>query len=357
MSIVQSAPTGWEFQYTATALIGLARLRETGLTLFVDPKGGEDAELILNASCGNLVIEIQTKSSKSDVNSSELADFLAHFPAGQATNNLLARLIQDQNRVALFIVAGRCSDATRGFLAQVGNITPHSVLPVSPTYPNVLIGDILEVYHSKTPSKLDVDRYAFCQSVAAKLRIDSTSIANALRRVLIWEQVQKESLEQRIEHVLSHEYFVPTSRSRAARLELVEAVRLARDQSVDAIPMLNAVAAKFAGTRLLVEEHLHRGLETSLFDELKSRRVLLLTGQSMCGKSQTARYLAEEFQKAGFTCEIGNDVHGAIRAKFTLGSVDTKSFLKQWLSPHSLLLQSSSHTCSGEPQNGRRLSR
>jgi hypothetical protein len=185
-----------------------------------------------------------------------------------------------------------------------------------------LIGEFLKVYRSKMPSKLDTNRFAFCQSVAAKLRTDSASITNALRRVLIWEQVQKEGLEQKIEHLLSQEYLVPTSRSRAARLELVEAVRLARDQRVDAIPKLKAVAAKFAGTRLLFEEYLRRGLETSLFDDLKRQRVLLLTGQSMCGKSQTARYLAEEFQKAGFTCEIGNDVHEAIRCLHAVGQDD-----------------------------------
>jgi hypothetical protein len=279
MSIVQTAPAAWEFQYEVTALIGLAHLQVHGVELMVEPSGGEDVTLILHTNSGSLAVEIQIKSSKEDVDASELATYLAHFPEAQATGNLLARLAKDQSRIALFVIAGRCNDATRGFVANFGRIIPHESPPISRPSLKKLSEAFSKVFQRKKNSNLDTDRLTFCQEQAKALRTNTATALNVLRRVLIWEQVKKGGLEQEIENQLCQKYLVPRNLCHAARIKLVEGIKSARDEIVDAIPKLRAVTEDFAGERLLFGEYFQRGIEVQFLDDLKRQKALLLTGQ------------------------------------------------------------------------------
>jgi hypothetical protein len=313
MSIVELAPKGWEFQYAATAMIGLTYSNDDDAFLIVEPKEREDAELILETKNGKRIIEIQVKSSQSDLDSSELASFLAHFPDGQATDNLLARLLQDKNRLVLFIVGARCGDSTRGFLTRVGEVELKAKSMVSRTHLEDLFTKFGKAHHSKNASNLESDRDSFCQKLATDLLADQTLAKDVARRILIWEQLEKVALEKKIEDVLWRDHLVPKTQTSNARLASIEAVRLVRAQNSDLIPELKKVLAEFAGMSLAPERYLQRGCEREFLEELKNKRVLLLAGQSKCGKTQTARFLAQECRKIGISYDIGSVVPEAIR--------------------------------------------
>ena len=84
-------------------------------TIFVEPENSEDAKLITDDLNGINEIEIQVKGSQESVTPTNLAQHLAHFPKGKAENCLYDRLINNPHLLVVFVMTGRCNDATSLF--------------------------------------------------------------------------------------------------------------------------------------------------------------------------------------------------------------------------------------------------
>jgi hypothetical protein len=164
--ITHAGPQGYEFQYAATCLLGLENLSEAQSKLLVEHGGAEDAELSFVIDSNLRSIDIQAKSSQDDLSLSEFASFLAHFTPYKADQNLLSHLQNDPNRSALFVVGGRCRDALRPFLVNVGDLTPHEQNPLDEYTFIDLLGCLEKAWDKRNPSPLDTKRAEFCRKQA-----------------------------------------------------------------------------------------------------------------------------------------------------------------------------------------------
>ena len=112
MSIAQTAPDRFEFQDLASIDLALRLGLMDGRveSLVPEPPQREDAEIRF-LSKGRLVIaELQVKSSMTAVTLPVVAEYLAHFPEGRTDGCLLERMLEDEGRIVVFVVAGRCDD-------------------------------------------------------------------------------------------------------------------------------------------------------------------------------------------------------------------------------------------------------
>ena len=91
------------------------------LNFFVEPENSEDAKITIDNIDGINEIEIQVKGSQESVTPTNLAQHLAHFPKGKAENCLYDRLINNHNLLVVFVMTGRCNDATSPFLSNLDN--------------------------------------------------------------------------------------------------------------------------------------------------------------------------------------------------------------------------------------------
>ncbi|MDB6029967.1 MAG: hypothetical protein JWM16_305, partial [Verrucomicrobiales bacterium] len=291
--------------------------------LRIEPRGGEDAALELSISGSELRIDLQAKSSCKDVALEDLALWYCHFGDRQATSNLLSTVLRDDQRLIVFVVGGRCRDDLREFLVEPGTFRAHEHVPLVKAQQDELAHLISE--GSTGRSALAKERQAFCRRQASAIRKDP-SFQSALRRTLIWEQLSKAALIQRLRDTLVDSFSVPKSRSDLIALHLVEKARIARDQHADLLPALRVVLNESSGSRIFRGINVSRGFEHSLEEVLRRNRVLLLSGQTQCGKSHYARFIAQVIQNDGGTIESSSDVNEAARFLSSVGS-DVRLFL------------------------------
>lgn len=312
-SVELIGPQGYEYQYVVTALIGLLKLKNTkNLTLVIEKTGGEDAELTLLENGEVKTVEIQVKSTSSDLNLKQFTGWLAHFEDHKANANLLLRLENDQNRYALFVTRARCTDEMRSF-CTMKEIVYHERNPILATNINDFLSYLGSIYTGKL-SELKEQRGEFCRQQAERLRANKSNLKELTQRVNIWEQLNVDELETVIYSLLNREYLIPQSHTQTVLLYILEAIRESRNRRSDVIPLIKEILKKNAADRIFLNEvNVLREETNSLIEQLETNNVLLLTGVSYCGKTHTAEYIATHFQNRGFHGKQVQEISAASR--------------------------------------------
>ncbi|MER9273603.1 hypothetical protein [Mesorhizobium sp. M0643] len=299
MSIAVTAPQKFAFQDLVCLETMLRFCSESGASFFVEPDGGEDGELVFS---GHEIsrCEVQVKGAAGTVSLATLATCLAHTPPRRADSTLLERLIADPERLALLVMSGRADDASSAYLGShtwLGERHPKSQISearVTALIQAFAVADVPGAEDGKLKGQREAHNVAFARNA------DMDDVREALRRVVVLDQIDHDALQARCAERLRREHQIPADRTDAVMRELTEAVARAKAERSDAFPLLRRILAKASPPSVRPSDYVMRGDEKALFDELSNENVILLSGTPRTGKSFVARWLASEFMPLGY---------------------------------------------------------
>ncbi|WP_286800833.1 hypothetical protein [Oceanicaulis sp. UBA2681] len=282
-------------------------------TLFIEPEGGEDAELTLNLDGHETTLEIQVKGARGAVTQAEIAACLAHAPPHKAEPTLFDRVLNDTHRQAVLVMSGRADDACARYL---GSCNWHGEAHDTSKLTHEHAGQLLAAYAAanvggKPDGPLATRRRERNKERAAAL--DYHDVFPTLSRLIVFDQVDDTRLQACCSEHLRRDHRVPSDRIEAVLQELHSAVVEAKKSKLDAFPLVRSIISKASPSSIEPEGYVPRGLEHELFDALSRDNVLLLSGMPRVGKSYTARSVAEQFMGSGYDVREFVDVKAADR--------------------------------------------
>lgn len=304
MSVTIAGIKGYEYQYKATVLLSLSYNTTTN-ELYVEKQGSEDALLIINKA-GNLkTIEVQVKSENSILDIQLLTNWLCHFKERSSDNNLLERIISDPALIALFITNSRCNDDTVGLRTTISNMHLHNVFAKNTNLKNKFILQLGAQDFGDTTLK--IKRKKFCVSQSMKLK--PLDLSQIFERILILEEFSDERLDSCVLDLLNKRYQIAQSNAKLVYLKLLDVVKFGRDSKSNIIPACDQVLQDYRiGRPVLDPYYEYRDEERTLTDLLTKDNILLLTGISLCGKSELAKRVAAHFFDKGYDFKLSDDI-------------------------------------------------
>lgn len=329
MSIEVTGTQGYDYQYLQTMYLALLMWGNDGLELIVEKKDGEDAELQFSIDGKTVTIEVQVKSEQGTLEIDNLAKWIGHFPDKKESGNLLERIQNDTQRRALFITKSRCSDYTQTFHSSIGNIEEHPKSPLLGKLADIFLNVFSKAFEEKAPTPLKKGRDDFCKLQAQQLRKDKGGLREIARRILIWERADVTSIQAEVIRLLKLHH-IPEQVAPTVISEVEKAVRMARDERGDVIPLMREIFNRYAGNRAFSRPvHVSREGIDLLNRDLEENHVLLLTGISFCGKSHMAEWIAEQLRAhQGFTYAKETQLDSAYRYLMVASSEGRICFLE-----------------------------
>jgi hypothetical protein len=313
MSIAITAPQKFAFQDLVCIEIMLQFCAHNEATLFVEPDGGEDAELTFTAGGRPIRCEIQVKGAAGAIALADVAACLAHPPPRRVAPTLLERVISDPNRFALFVMSGRADDASAVYRgASTWHGEQHPVPRIKAADAAALLAAFAVIDAAGNDGgKLKAKRQAYNAAFAATA--NPATVREALRRTFIFDQVDEEGLERRCAEYLRRDHGIPSDRTASVLLQLRAAIGDAKAQRTDAFLALRSILARASPSPIRPSDYVARGDEDGLVEILSRDHVLLLSGTPRVGKSYTARFIAAEFMSHGFDVQEFTEVESAER--------------------------------------------
>jgi hypothetical protein len=306
MNITSSGVKGYEYQYKVSVFIVLSIGLRNISTVLIEAKGHEDTFLKITQDLQTIDIEVQVKSEATALDIPKLADWLTHFEEGSSDKNLLQR-IQDGNGRVVFVTKARCTDDTVKLKNKLGDITQNLNVATTKSWNNVFVQAVSN--YTDSTKVLITRRQYFCKA-QSKTFEDTNYTKEILSRVLIWEEVSDEELDRNINSLLNEKYNIPQSLTALLIPELIQAVIVGRDDGGDVAPAFGRIIRrKQNGAPKVGAKYQIRPDQAKLYSELESKGVLLLTGTSLCGKTETAKQIALSFFVKGFNYFITSEVH------------------------------------------------
>lgn len=315
MSIEIIGQQKYRFQDHVCALLAVLSSGNSGTSLQIEPKDGEDALLQTTEGGVARTVEVQVKGANTAITHDVLADWLAHYPAYGNSGSLLERILRDSSRSVLFVASGRCNDA----------VVPHAV-PLSVRTTQVTKGAVTnatehgmreglrnyETGTSSTDSNLVKRRRA---NIGEWLVVTpAPSLKTALQRVLIAELLDEPEVLRRIRDNLEVVHRVVPDRVEEAIRRITEIVVNEKKTGVNVLPQVDKVISwGSAVDPLVAASYIPRGEEGALLDRLSLDSALLLTGAPRVGKTSCARNLAHSLQSQGYSVRICTDISEAER--------------------------------------------
>lgn len=315
MSIEIIGQQKYRFQDHVCALLAVLASGNSGASLQIEPKDGEDA--LLQTTEGGVVrtVEVQVKGAIGAITHDVLAIWLAHYPAHGDSGSLLERISSDSSRSVLFVASGRCNDAVVPHAVPLSVHTTHVPKGGVTTTTECGMRESLNDYEtgtSSTDSKLTKRRRA---NIGALLdATPAASLQAALQRVLITERLDETEVLRRIRDTLETVHRVVPDRVEEATRRITEIVVTEKKTGINVLPQVDRVISwGSAVDPLVAASYVSRGEEGALLDRLSLDSALLLTGAPRVGKTSCARNLAYSLQSQGYSVRICNDISEAER--------------------------------------------
>jgi hypothetical protein len=164
MSIQLSGPKGYEYQYRVTVLKALL-LRNNSTKMYVEKIGSEDALIeIDNEDAAKQFIEIQVKREEGILEIPQLIKWLCHFQERTSNNNLLQKLIDNENTKVIFVTRSRCSDSIVFLKKDYNKINDPTTAPASRELSRYFVEELKKIKIGDTD--LNKEREQFCYNQA-----------------------------------------------------------------------------------------------------------------------------------------------------------------------------------------------
>lgn len=318
MNVSKEGVKGYEYQYKATVLIALLYVDFTDSELYVEIKGGEDALLQIRDSEAEHAVEIQVKRERKQLTIDTFIKWLTHFQERSHDNNLLSRISSENDRIALFITNSRSSDDLVVFLKRLGQIEFNHEIEIDKSK---IVRSLKDVKLGTT--RLFKKREEFCQKQSKEFENDD-SFKSVFSRIFIWEEISDEKIDHEILSILNVKHRIAISNALKVYLVLLELVKEGRDRSINILPsFLSTLQKNRIGRPMLDEDYQARKIEPYLGKKLENESVVLLTGISLCGKTEIAKKLASELFNRGYNYLLTSELEEVERF-FSTSISDTK---------------------------------
>jgi len=305
MSVQLSGIKGYEYQYKVTLLKALV-LRDINIEMRVENGGTEDAVVNIKNDDGSQEnIEIQVKRESGLLELPKLIEWLCHFEEQKDDNNLLRKLIDDENTKALFVTHSRCSDSISFLKKEFSQINGTIEFSISKEFSNSFLDELKKIRIGTTPLKRR--REAFCHRQA--LQLNRRKINNFLKRCIIVEELTDEKVDIAVLQILNNNCQIAQSKAEEVYLKLLQIVTKGRDEGFDIIEKIKKLLeSNKIGSPNVDYSYQTRSEEHKLISKLKEDCFLLLTGRSQCGKTQLAKKISEKFVLEGYDFCIENEI-------------------------------------------------
>jgi hypothetical protein len=260
MSIAITGPEKYDLQDLVCAEVALQLETSPDSVMILEPTDGEDAELRVAVSGQTRVVEIQVKGSSGDVTLSIIAGCLAHFPGRSSKGCLFERLLGD-DRIVLLVMSGRCNDsAARYVVGPDWRIEQESRRSFRRREAKALLDEFSRVKPAGSKqTKLRGARQAECRQIAMTTPIDA--VRAAARRLFLVELATDSAVRSRCEEQLRTRYRIPSDRTAAVLGEVISSLKLAKNNRVDAMPLVRKVVLRNTVWPLLPDYYIERGSE------------------------------------------------------------------------------------------------
>lgn len=298
MSIEITGPERYEFQYCVTLELVLL-FWANGVRAVVD-SGGEDSTLDIVIDGSNFEIELQVKGAESHakaIDSEVLREYLAHFPSRKAKNSLLERLLDNSEKLVLFVCTQRAMDFASPLVVRhdwQGKV--HRVPPLPGAAAELFIEQLIASKPVKD-TKLEKEREKALFDLGGKTT--ATKLNTAFQRLFVQDNVTKGSVIARLYERL-RALGIPNDRVKLATLQMLQKVRDSKGLGLDVVPALREILDSEITPSVRPLDYVPRGGEATWTHELSTQRALLLSGPPRCGKTDAANWIASEMQSFGF---------------------------------------------------------
>ena len=299
----------YDFQDLACVAIMLRLADPQSARFFVEPSGGEDAELHQVVDERPLRIEIQVKGSASDVTLDTVAECLVHTPPNEVERTLLERLLEDNDRCVVLFMSGRCRDDCREYVSRTdweGGAPPERRVTAKAAR------NLLKAF-SRLPYGDGIRKERRERNARFAEKAVSKEVAVALSRLMILERETRDRVKEQCEAILRKRYRVPEDRIDNLLRRLKEDVKTAKRKDVDVLAVVVETLAKESPRSIRPSDYVERGVEQTLLDDFGRESVLLLSGMPRTGKTYAARFVASEYETLGYAVREFGDVEAAGR--------------------------------------------
>lgn len=309
MSIEITGPEKFTFQDMVCVFLAI-QSSVSEAVLVIEPVNGEDAQLTMLSGPVQQTVEIQVKGASGKINLNTLAGFLAHFPPRRTNGCLLERILEDQNRIALFVVSGRCNDDTLPFVIDSSlPFTPHRKGEIRKKDAIALLAAFKALKARSKSCLTDAQRR---HSLRVANETSTKAMLQAAERVLIFERATPSIVRTRCIEML-RVLRIPADHLADVLNRLRGDVEQAKQKRADVLPHVRETLKLASVPTLRPDGYVTRGVEAEWIKTASKRKVLLLSGPPRCGKSYAARYVAAHFQDIGFELRQGRDADEASR--------------------------------------------
>lgn len=284
-------------------------------TFHVEPDGGEDGRLVFGTSKPGITAEIQVKGEKNRVTLDKVATWLAHFRPYKSDKPLLQRLIDDPELYVVLVTTGECSDSAAVYRAAKcmewdGECHERGTVRQADAS-NLLtaFGQVRLAKSTDEDTSLKSRREERCRELAGTISV--REIAKALHRLIIIDRVGQQDVQDRCErHLWRHR--IPGDRAPVIVRDLRDAI-IDLKKKGDAFSKARDIIAAAKPPAIRPAGYIERGDEHNLIELLKDDNILLLSGAPRVGKSDTACWIAAEFEDHGYRIHKAREVASAER--------------------------------------------
>lgn len=324
MSIATVGQEKYDFQDLVCIEMILRFYERTRVEFKVEPEGGEDAEMVffdIDTNQSNR-FEIQVKGAEGTISLDTIAECLAHFPDRKAENLLFERLISDTNRFVILVMSGRCDNEASVYIASNWQGHSHPQSKVKQKYAKALLEKLDAVVIDNKDERLKKGRTERLKQVVVSASANIKDVCSALHRLIIIEQVSRDTLTENCGHFLRKHHRVPVDRINTLIDRLRDIVKTAKTEQTDVIPNIRFELVKFTQSPFRPIGYITHGRESELQSVLSNSSVLLISGSPRIGKTSIARWIAAEFQEQGYEVKELSDIGETER--FLLDAVDAQ---------------------------------
>ncbi|QPQ50188.1 hypothetical protein H3Z85_11545 [Chryseobacterium indologenes] len=306
MSIQLSGPKGYEYQYRVTVLNALF-LRNNSTKMYVEKIGSEDALIeIENEDSTKQFIEIQVKREEGILGIPQLIKWLCHFEERTSNNNLLQKLIDNENTKVIFVTRSRCSDSIVSLKKDYNKINDSAAVLTSKELSSFFLKELKKIKIGDTD--LNKKREQFCYNQALKL--NHKMVKDLLEKCIIVEEFTDEKVDTAVLQYLNSKCQIAQSKTEEIYLKLIQVVLGGRDEGFDISKRIKELLElNKIGNPFVDPLYKTRNEEKSLLLKLEKDHVLLLTGTSLCGKTELAKKISESFVLKGYNYFIHDEIY------------------------------------------------
>lgn len=302
MSVETEGIKGYEYQYLATLYFSLMHLEKDDLEIYIEDI--EDAKISFCEADIKNKIYLQVKKHNQSISTKDMCCWLGHFGDRQSKEFLLSRISENNNYV-VFISEGRCNDEVSKFIRD-SEFHCQSSCKFSREYLNKFEEELSKLNSGNSP--LDKERN---KCVSDFLKKESKGLKNILQRISVMEQLESKILQEKTRVILNTKFFIKLEEVDNVVYSLDKCIRNGRDSKQDIKKEIQKIISKFSQRILQSDiEYIPIPEQQNYQDILESKHVLLITGMAFCGKTSTAKAIAQLYAQQGYEIKQTSDLDG-----------------------------------------------